>query len=209
MSANHNVVVVTFAESSKAYQALSQLKRADAENRVGVRSAALVERQADGKIKVQEGSDNVIGSGIAGGSLIGILVGVLGGPLGLLLGWGAGVLAGGAVDVFHADRTDEALTQMGGAVPVGQTALIAEVDEYVVEVIDDEMRTLGGTVARHPADEVLAALEASEQAARAAEMEARRVLHERRKAELEAKRETLKEEWDQRLKSLKQKLGGV
>jgi uncharacterized membrane protein len=206
MSTGHNVVVVTFDESSKAYQALTILRRTNAEGRVVVRGAAVVEREADGKIRVPEGDDNLIGAGVAGGSLIGITVGVLGGPIGMLLGLGTGALAGGLVDVDRADTSDEVLTQMGSEVPVGQTALIAEVDEYAVEVIDDEMGKIGGTVARHSAEDVLAALEASEQAAWAAEMEARRVMRERRKAELEAKGEDLKEEWDDRVQNLKQKL---
>jgi uncharacterized membrane protein len=208
MSTNHNVVVVTFNENSKAYEALSVLKRADAEERVAVLGAAVVERQSDGKIQAPEGADNIIGAGLAGGSLIGMLVGVLGGPLGLLLGWGVGALAGGLVDLGRASRGDDVLAQMGTAIPPGQTALVAEVKEYAVEVINDEMGSLGGTVVRRPAEEVLAELEASEQAARAAEKEARRVMRERRRAELERKRESLREQWDERLKSLKHKLYG-
>ena len=208
MSTNHNVVVITFADNSKAYQALSVLKRADAEGRVAVLGAAVSERQADGKIRVPEGADNIIGAGLAGGSLIGMLVGVLGGPIGVLFGWGTGALVGGLVDYDRADRGGDVLTQMSMAVPVGQAALVAEVKEYAVEVIDDEMAALGGTVVRRPAEEVLAELEASEEAARAAEKEARRVMHERRKAELGAKREALEEKWDERLKSLKTKLAG-
>ena len=184
MSTNHNVVMVTFAENSKAYQALSLLKRAGDEGRVDVLGAAVVERQADGKIRVPEGDDNILGAGLAGGSLIGMLVGVLGGPLGVLFGWGAGALVGGLFDYDRADRGGEVLTQMGTAVPVGQTALLAEVKEYAVEVINDDMSGLGGTVVRRSAEEVLAELEASEEAANAAEKEARRVMHERRKAEL-------------------------
>jgi uncharacterized membrane protein len=206
MSNMHNVIVVAFEESSKAYQALSVLKQAGIEDRVTVRSAALVERQADGTLHVPEGSDNMIGIGLAGGSLIGMLVGVLGGPVGVLLGLGAGALMGGVIDVYGVERSDDALTQMGSEVPVGQTALIAEVDEYAVQVVDDEMQKLGGTVNRRSAEEVLAALEASDEAARAAEKEARRIMRERRKAELDTKRETLKEEWDARLEGLKQKL---
>ena len=150
----------------------------------------------------------MIGTGLAGGSLIGMLVGVLGGPLGLLFGWGTGALVGGLLDYNRADRGGEVLTQMGTAVPAGQTALVAEVKEFAIEVIDDEMAALDGTVARRPAEEVLAELEASEEAARAAEKEARRVMHERRKEELGAKREALEEKWEERLTSLKHKLSG-
>src|SRR5271157_4872657 len=106
MSTYHNVVAVTFNENSKAYEALSVLKQADAEGRVAVLGAAVVERQADGKIQVPEGDDNIIGAGLAGGSLIGMLIGVLGGPLGLLLGWGTGALVGGLYDAHRADQGD-------------------------------------------------------------------------------------------------------
>ena len=44
--AQENVVVVRFTEPSKAYQALSVLKECDAEGRIGLESAAVVERTA-------------------------------------------------------------------------------------------------------------------------------------------------------------------
>jgi len=73
-------------------------------------------------------------------------------------------------------------------------------------VINDEMGSLGGTVVRRPAEEVLAELEASEEASRAAEKEAGRVMHEARKAERRVKRDAVEEKWDERLTSLKLKL---
>jgi uncharacterized membrane protein len=208
MGNGHNVIAVTFEEDSKAYQALSDLRRADGEGRVGVRGAVIVERRPEGTIRLREGEDNVIGAGTAGGSLIGMLLGVLGGPLGVLLGLGAGMAIGAVVDVDRADEADDVLTQMSTSIPVGTTAIIAEVDEYALEVVDGEMATLGGTVTRRPAGEVLAELEAAEQAARASEKEARRVMREARKAERAEKREQSKEKWDERVSALKEKLHG-
>jgi uncharacterized membrane protein len=75
-----NVVVVRFTEPSKAYQALSVLKDCDAEGRIGLDSAAVVERTAAGELRIPESADNVGLVGTASGSLIGMLVGVLGGP---------------------------------------------------------------------------------------------------------------------------------
>ncbi len=206
MSNGHNVIAVTFADGSKEYQALSVLRQADQDGRVGVRGAAIIERRPGENIRIREGEDNVIGGGTAGGSLIGMLIGVLGGPVGVLLGLGAGAAIGAAVDLDRADEGDELLTQMSMAIPVGSSALIAEVDEYAVEVVDGEMAALGGTVTRRPAEEVLAELEAAEQAARASEKEARRVMREAKKAERAEKREQGKEKWDERLSALKVKL---
>ena len=48
--AQKNVVVVRFTEPSKAYQALSVLKQCDAEGRIDLESAAVVERTAAGSM---------------------------------------------------------------------------------------------------------------------------------------------------------------
>ena len=43
-----NVVIIGFEEPSKAYQALSALKACDAEGRIALESAAIVERTPEG-----------------------------------------------------------------------------------------------------------------------------------------------------------------
>ena len=194
-----NVVVVRFTEPSKAYQALSVLKRCDAEGRIGLESAAIVERTANGELQIPESADNVGLVGTASGSLIGMLVGVLGGPVGVLVGWGAGALMGGAFDVDRAVTSDEALTALGRAIPPESTVVIASVEEPAVEVIDGEMDKLGGAVTRRPLAEVMGELEAAEEAAEAAAHEARRAVREGHKAEVSAG-------VDERVGKLKEKL---
>jgi uncharacterized membrane protein len=194
-----NVVVVTFTEQSKAYQALSVLKECDAEGRIALASAAVVERTEEGTLRIPEGAENVGPVGLASGSLLGMLIGVLGGPVGVLVGWGAGALVGGAFDIDRLDKSDEALTVFGRAIPQGSTAVMATVAEPAVEVIDGEMAKLGGEVTRRPVFEVVAELEASEEAANAAAHEARRELREKRKVEM-------KDDLDERVGKLKEKL---
>ena len=58
------------------------LKQCDAEGRIGLESAAVVERTDDGELRMPESADNVGPSGSPSGSLIGMLIGVLGGPVG-------------------------------------------------------------------------------------------------------------------------------
>ena len=197
--AQENVVVVRFTEPSKAYQALSVLKELDGSSRIGLESAAVVERTATGGLQIPESADNVGLVGTASGSLIGMLIGVLGGPVGVLLGWGTGALMGGAFDVDRALTSDEALTVLGQAIPTGSTAVIASVEEPAVEVIDGEMKKLDGEVTRRPVAEVMAELEAAEDAADAAAREARRTIRAKRKAEVSANVET-------RVAKLKEKL---
>jgi uncharacterized membrane protein len=51
MAETQNVVVVRFTEPSAAYQALSVLKECDAQGRIGLESAAVVERTVDGQLR--------------------------------------------------------------------------------------------------------------------------------------------------------------
>jgi uncharacterized membrane protein len=197
--AQENVVVVRFTEPSKAYEALSVLKECDAAGRIGLESAAIVERTADGTLRTPDGDDNVGPVGLASGSLVGMLIGVLGGPVGVLLGWGAGALMGGAFDIDRAVTSDEALTTLGQAIPPGSTAVIASVEEPAVEVIDGEMKKLDGEVTRRTAAEVRSELAAAEDAADAAARAARKTVREQRKAEVSAS-------VNQHVDSLKEKL---
>jgi uncharacterized membrane protein len=195
-----NVIAVTFDEQSKAYQALSTLKTLDGEGRLELKSAAVIERDATGRLGVPEGADNVTGEGLALGGLVGMLVGVLGGPVGMLLGLTTGGLIGSFYDVDHADAQDETLAQVAQHVPPGSNALVAEVDESAVEVVDDAMGTLGGTVLRRSADDVLAEIEAAEEAAEEARSQARKKARERKKAEMHDK-------YEERKAQLREKLG--
>ena len=197
--AKEDVIVVRFTEPSKAYQALSVLKELDADGRIGLESAAIVERTPAGELRTPESADNEELLGTASGSLIGMLIGVLGGPVGVLLGWGSGALIGGAFDIDHALTNDEALAVLGRAIPSGSTAVIASVNEPAVEVIDGEMTKLGGEVTRRPVGEVMDELEAAEEAADAAERAARKAVREKKKAEVSA-------DLDERVGKLKEKL---
>jgi uncharacterized membrane protein len=197
--AQENVVVVRFTEPSKAYEALSVLKESDADGGIELKSAAVVERTAQGQLQIADSAENVGFVGTASGSLIGLLLGVLGGPVGLLLGWGAGALVGGSFDLDRADESDEALSVLGRAIPPGSTALIADVTEPAVELIDAKMDALGGEVTRRSVIDVVAELGTAHEAADAAAREARRTVREKRKADMTA-------DLDGRVAELKEKL---
>ena len=171
MAEVHNIVVVKFPDASKAYQAMSVLKDCDADGRIGLKSAAVVERTLDGELRIPEDTDNIALVGTVSGSLIGMLIGVLGGPVGVLVGWGAGALMGGTIDIVGITKSEEALTALARAIPPESTAVIASVTEPAVEVIDGEMAKLDGEVTRRPVVEVMDELEAAEEAADAAARE--------------------------------------
>ena len=61
--------------------------------------------------------------------------------LGCYSDWGTGALIGGAIDVRRAEQIDDAIGQFSQTVPPGSIAVVADVAEPAVEVIDGEMKS--------------------------------------------------------------------
>jgi len=204
MSSNYftpdNVLVVTFGDNPEndrnAYQALTDLKQLDSQDQIRIAGAAVVTRDADGRLdpKSEVGDDPFVGT--ASGGVIGLLVGIIGGPLGMLLGGMYGALVGSLFDIDEADTTQSVLAEISKQVQPTRSALLAQVMEQSPEVIDSAMARLGGEVMRRPAVHVEEEIAAAQEAQRNAEREARKELHRARveetKADAHAKVEDLK-----------------
>ncbi len=145
-----NVVVVSFDEDSKAYEALTSLKELDSQRQLELRAAAVVVRDDDGKVIIKDEVGESYGVGTATGGIIGLLIGIIGGPLGVLIGGATGLMAGSLFDLDEEFDTRSALSQISHSVKVGHTALVAEVSEPSPEVLDSDMARLSGKVLRHP-----------------------------------------------------------
>lgn len=191
-----NVIVVTFAEDSRAYEALASLKNLDSQGQVNVEEASVVTRGDDWRVRVKDeaGGDSLAGT--ASGGFLGLLIGILGGPLGVLVGGATGLLLGSLWDLDDADESDSALSEVSKTVRVGRTALMAHVVEQSPEVIDTAMARLSGTVVRRPVYEVEGEIAAAQEAQREAKKTARQKLREardeKRREEVHAKVEGLK-----------------
>jgi uncharacterized membrane protein len=190
------VTAITFPQTSTTYEAFSKLSGAS--DQYGVRSAGIIERDAQGHLTVPESGDTAAGIGIAGGSLIGMLVGALAGPIGMLLGWTVGAGSGALYDADRLDTGDEAIAAFGRLIPPGGNAILAETDEVTTDPLEQFAAGFGGKVARRPRDEVLAELEAQEEAAVEADRAARKAIREQKKQER-------KEDFQKRLDALKAK----
>ena len=194
------MLAVSFSEHSSAYEALSRLKELDARDEVGVRGAAVVVREEDGKVVTKEEIGDERWEGTVGGGLVGLLVGVIGGPVGVLIGAATGVLVGSLFDEDDEDATDSALADISKSVRVGSPSLLADVIENSPVAIDAAMAKLGGTVLRRAGGDVRAEIAATEEAQREAKKEARKELRDARKKKQ-------KDEIDAKLEALKAKLG--
>jgi uncharacterized membrane protein len=195
-----NVLVVTFGEDPKndktAYQALTDLKQLDSQDQIKVAGAAVVTRDADGRVEVKSetGEDPYVGT--ASGGIIGLLLGVIGGPLGVLIGGTYGVLVGSLFDIDDVETTESVLGEISKQVQPTRTALLAQVTEQSPDVIDSAMARLGGEVMRRPVvdveDEIAAAEEAQRNATREARKELQKARVEKSKEDAHAKVEELK-----------------
>jgi uncharacterized membrane protein len=179
-----NVIAVSFAENSAAYQAFSNLKELDGQGQVDVRDAVIVEREEDGRVvtKDQVGDSHL--SKTASGGLIGLVIGILGGPFGVLIGGATGLLVGSLFDVEDASDEGSVLAAIATTVSPGKTVLIAELSEQSDDVVNSAMAQLGGTVLRRTVDDVEAEIAAADDAQKAAKREARKKLHAERRSQL-------------------------
>jgi uncharacterized membrane protein len=195
-----NVLVVTFGEDPEndksAYQALTDLKQLDSQDQIKIAGAAVVTRDADGRVDVKSDVGEDPYAGTASGGVIGLLIGIIGGPLGMLLGGAYGMLVGSLFDIDEVDSTESVLGEISKQVQPTRTAVLAQVTEESPEVIDAAMTRLGGEVLRRPAVDVEEEIAVAEEAQRKAQDEARKQLHDARveqtKADAHAKVEKLK-----------------
>ena len=154
-TANHEMMVIAFEDEYKADEVLSTLKQLDVEAVVDLKSAAVVVREADGRIRIRETRDFDAKQGAMGGALAGGVLGLLGGGLlrGAILGAAGGALAGKAIDL---GLNDEYLRSVGESLGYGTSALVALVAFQRVDRAMEELdRFEGGTILRHTlSDEV-------------------------------------------------------
>lgn len=141
------LLVVTFDDEKKAYEGSKALAELHREGNVSVYSAAVVSRDAAGKVSVKD--DLPEGpAGTALGMMYGALVGVLGGPQGVVLGAATGAAMGSIGDMMNLGVGVDFLDEVSGQLAPGKTAVVAEIGEGWVTPLDTRMEELGGTVIR-------------------------------------------------------------
>jgi uncharacterized membrane protein len=192
---DENVIVTTFSEHSRAYEALARLKELAAEDQIDLHDGAVVERAQDGTLHVRDEAGNEdAGLATLTGGTIGLLIGILAGPLGVLLGGAVGLLAGAIVDAEDDDETDSVLEHISRSIGKGETAVLADLDESGPAAVDGAMAEGDGRVKRFARKDVEAEIAGAEEAAHKARVKARKELrHQRREATVEKVQAKLRE----------------
>ncbi len=198
-----NVLIVSYKTGSEAYQALSELKRAAANDNYVISQAVIVKKE-NGQLAPQDGFDTGVESSndTWKGGLIGSLVGILGGPLGVLLGGSMGMVIGGAVDAGDVVKNASLIERVGECIVDGETAIILLADEKFETALTAKLNDFDVSVTRMAAAEVEAEVKHAAEVERQLAKEAREKLRAERTEELKAGMEKKSEEINSNLKDM-------
>lgn len=200
------VTMVTFPVESQAYETFSHLKRTPVTSSYTILQMVIV-KNVDGNIVPKDGFDS--GQDTTDdtwmGGLLGAAVGILGGPIGILLGGSVGLLAGSLVDDSNAEDNTSLLSYSSQSLLVGQTALIALVQEDDVADFDMQFEGMNCAIMHWDAAEIADELEQAEEIQNQLAKEARDKLRAQRKADrheaIEKKRAEIKQKFEDFKKS--------
>lgn len=165
-----DVIIATFENRNQAYEAARDIDKLD-DSVIHVQSGAIVEKDMAGNVNWldEEGLASPWGgvAGATGGALLGALVGALAGPAGSMTGAQVGAASaatgsvlggtmGTTVDIADTSLKEDYLAEVSGRLLPGCAALVAEVEEYSTQPVDEAVLRHGGVIFRQPTSYVTA-----------------------------------------------------
>jgi uncharacterized membrane protein len=165
-----DVIIATFENRNQAYEAAREIDKLG-DDVIHVQAGAIVEKDLLGNVTWLDSKDltgpwGTIG-GAAGGALLGALVGTLAGPAGTMTGAQVGAAAaatgtvlggtmGATVDLADTGLKEDYIDAVTGRLLPGHAALVAEVDEYSTQPVDEAVWRHGGVIFRQQTSYVTA-----------------------------------------------------
>ena len=158
------MVVIVFENELKAYEGSKTLRDIDAEGSISIHAAAVITKNADGKVEVKDNGDEFPIRTI-GGTAIGSLIGLLGGPIGMGIGAIAGSFTGFVLDMNRAGVDAEFLDSVSDKLTTGKWAVVADISEEWETPLDTRMTGISGIIFRAPRKNIEKQQDADERAA--------------------------------------------
>ena len=147
------VIVAAFQEEGAAKEALKALKQLKREKLIGIQNAAVLRKDAKGKIHIKETADMGGGKGSVIGGVAGAAIGLIAGPA-LVVPAAVGALVGGlTAKLRDTGFSNKRLETVAEGLQPGTSAIIAVVEHKWVAQLEKEMADMG-------ADLITAALQA-------------------------------------------------
>lgn len=154
--ANANLIAVAYDTRELAESALGVVRGLGDEHALVLRDAAIVIKQVDGRVELQQTHALAAGEGMVSGGAIGLLLGL---ALAVPVAGGLVGLAGGA-GLAALDRgiSDEHMRKLGATIALGHAVLFALVEQVDWTRLEDGLALCGGKVVVSEVDDDVLAL---------------------------------------------------
>jgi uncharacterized membrane protein len=132
------VIVAAFQSPTGASDALKQLQQAKKDRLIDIEDAAVIAKDADGKVTIKDTLDKGFGRGAAIGAIAGGVIGLLAGPV----GWaalGGGAIGGLAAKLRDGGFPDARLRQVAEGLTPNSSALLAVVEHRWVADVERQL----------------------------------------------------------------------
>ena len=138
------LVALAFKNLNGAAQMRDKVKLLQAEHLISLEDAAVVVRQEDGKVKVNQ-AVNLVGAGAMGGAFWGMLIGLLFFMpwLGLAIGAASGALGGALGDVGIDDKF---IKEVSNTIEPGHSALFLLIRDWTEDRVLDKFSQFDATL---------------------------------------------------------------
>lgn len=141
------LIVAAFNDEGAADKALEALKEYKREKAINILDAAIIRKDADGKLHIKETADMGGGKGAVIGGVLGGVIGLIAGPPGVVVGAGIGAAVGGLTAKFvDAGIPDSRLRELGEALKPHTSAIVAILELIWVEQVQAELQKQGADV---------------------------------------------------------------
>jgi uncharacterized membrane protein len=160
------LLIAAFQDEGGASAALQMLKEAKKEKLVALKDAAVLRKDAEGKLHVNEIGDMTGTRGAGIGALVGAGLGIITGGAALAVA-GVGAIAGGlAAKLRDSGFNDARLKKLGEGLTPSSSAIVAVIEHTWVADLEAEMKKAGAEVVTEAiAADIAAKLEAGQNTA--------------------------------------------
>jgi uncharacterized membrane protein len=140
MTAPVQLIVASFKTEDGAEKALAELKAAKKDHLIRIDNAAVLRKDAAGKVHIKELKDMGGGKGAAIGGLLGAGLAILTGGATLAVAGLGAVLGGVAAKASDAGFKDDRLKTLGDSLTPGSSAIVAVIEHRWIEDYEAAMR---------------------------------------------------------------------
>ena len=137
------LIVAAFQDEGGAEAALQELKAAKKEGLIKIDNAAILKKDANGKIHIKEAKDMGGGKGAVIGGVIGGVIGLIAGPAAIVTAGIGAAIGGFAAKLSDGGFKDERLEEVAASLKPGSSALVALIEHEWVDEMEQIMREQG------------------------------------------------------------------